>query len=209
MKHKNTFWVSITIAVFLAAVPALAQGPQDRGTKPPPPPAAQNTPPKVQPPPPFMDLNGKDAQRTIPGAYRLTYTLTDMDGSKRIGTQRYTLVLDADAPNARVNLGANVPVHVGSANSSDYRTEDTGLRIFARLRQFANGVELNTDIHQTAFADGTKAEAASISLPPITRQAELSSTVLLKENKTITIGELDIPGSTHSLQVQVELTRVR
>jgi hypothetical protein len=209
IERRNAIWLCCAFASVLAAAPALAQGTPQAGdaSAPPPPPDVKRMAPLPPLPPPPSQAE-KDAQRTVPGAYRLTYTLTEMDGEKHVGSQRYKIVLDADAPPARVDLQTTVTVLYGSSNDIPFRT-NVGLRFFARLRKFANGVELNTDIHQTAFANGTKVTAASTGVPPITRVADLSSTVLLTENKPVAIGELDVPGSTHRLQIQVELTRVR
>ncbi len=213
MKNKNAFWLSLVCGMAFTCAPMLAQSPQDSAPPPAPPNGAQLTPPpgpRTQPPPgPSLTPDQRDAQRTIPGAYRLTYTLTDMDGEKRIGAQHYQLVLDADAESASVDLRASVPVRLGSENSTQYTRQDTGLRIYAHLRQFANGMELDTNIHQTAFAEGAHGQTSPNGMPPITRQAELNTKALLTENKSVTIGELDIPGSTHRMEVQVELTRVR
>lgn len=201
MKHKNAFWFSLALVACMAPAPILAQGPQDRGIKTPPPVASQNS--KVQPPPPYMDPNGKDAQRTIPGAFRLTYILTEMDGDKRVGSQRYQLVLDADAPPARLDLQTTVHIPYGQSTFSD----DIGIHFFARLRQFANGIELNMEIRDSSLAPETDHQTTLLTRPAV-RQSNLNTTVLLRENKPVMIGNLDIPGSTHNLQVQVELTRV-
>ena len=40
------------------------------------------------------------------------------------------------------------------------------------------------------------------------RQTDFKSTVLLNENKPITIGTVDMPGSTHVMQIQVELSKL-
>lgn len=212
-ERRSAIWLSFAFASMLAAAPVFAQGtPQAVDSKAPPPPASQKTPPKVQPPPVVMDLNGKDAQRTIPGAYRLTYTLTEMDGTNRVGSQRYQVVLDADAPPTNMSSGTRIPIETAATaadNSiSPRQTQisyvDVGVDIRARLRQFANGMELNSRIVQSTV------ESKQTSLmTPVIRQTSIDNTVLLIEGKTVVIGSADIPGSTHSLQVQVELTRVR
>ena len=163
------------------------------------------------PPLPPLDPDQRDAQRTISGPYRLTYTLTEMDGTKRVGSQRYAIVLDADARPSHLNLLSNIPVEVraspnGSAKFGENMKEET--RIDSNLRQFANGMELSTQIGQDSFARATNEGSAADGTPPITRQSLLTNTVLLSPNKPVTIGQLDIPGSTHSLQIQVELSKV-
>lgn len=77
------------------------------------------------------------------------------------------------------------------------------MNINASLRQFANGLELSSHFVQSA-ADPQQ----SLEKPPIIRQADLETTVLLNENKPTVLGDMLMPGSTHSLQIQVELTRL-
>lgn len=218
MERKNTFWFSLVCAMTFVCAPLLAHATQQGGALPPQ--AGQPSPPSgwtaQQPPPtPAMEAAERDAHRTIPGAYRLTYTLTEMDGSKRIGSQHYAFVLDPDAPSAHIDLGARIPVY--SSGGTSYNYENTGLKMDASLRQFANGIELSTMLVQDELAgnqdssiahapDGTKNLNRTA---PIIRQAQLRTVTLLTENKPMIIGQLDKPGSTHSLQVTVELTRLR
>jgi hypothetical protein len=212
MKQKNTFWLSLVCGMTLACFPVLAQAPQE-GAPAPPPPNGEHSASPLPPMPPLshLDPDQRDSQRTISGPYRLTYTLTEMDGTKRVGSQRYTIDLDADARPSHLNLQSNIPVAVlaspgGSAKFRQNMKEET--RIDSNLRQFANGMELSTQIGQDSFAKGTNDGSAVDGTPPITRQSFFESTVLLSLDKPVTIGQLDIPGSTHSLQIQVELTKV-
>lgn len=201
MKHKNVFWLSLVFAMTFVGAPMLAQAAQQ--DMPPLPPPPQAAPQDIPPPPP--------SPRTISGPYRLAYTLTEMDGSKRVGSQRYAVVLDANARPSHLNLQSSIPVEGltspgGAMKFWKNMKEET--RIDANLRQFANGMELSTQVQQDTFARGTNDGSATDVLPPVTRESFLTSTVLLSENKPVTIGQLDIPGSTHSLQIQVELTKL-
>lgn len=196
MKRKNAFWLSLVFAMTFVCAPMLAQA------------APQDTPPLS---PTRVDQDKRDALRTISGPYRLTYTLTEMDGTKRMGSQRYVIVLDADARPSHLNLQSSMPVEGltspgGAMKFWQNMKEET--RIDTNLRQFANGMELSTQVQQNTFARGTNDGPATDGTPPITRESSLTSTVLLSENKPVTIGQLDIPGSTHSLQIQVELTKL-
>ncbi|MGB8480745.1 MAG: hypothetical protein WCE63_18220 [Acidobacteriaceae bacterium] len=158
------------------------------------------------PPLPHIDPDQRDAQRTITGPYRLTYTLTEMDGSRRVGSQSYAIVLDADALHSHLKLDSLVPVRYGS--STAYERVHASVIIDATLRQRANGLELITNIMQTAFAKETDKEQTAGATPPITRDFVFTTTTLLTENKLVTIGQLDIPGTPRRLQVEVELTKI-
>lgn len=210
MKNKKMIWLSLVCAVTLSCSPVLALGPlQDA---PPPPNGDHSAPPPDQPGSPLPPLPGlspeqQDAQRTVPGPYRLTYTLTEMDGIKKIASHRYVVAADPDAPNSRISQQNNVHVPMGSPNSGQYISEETGILIFATLRQFSNGLQLNSNVSQTTLAAASPDSHGQLP-PPDIRESKLINTVLLSENKPVVIGQLDIPGTTHFLQIQVELTKI-
>lgn len=214
MQLKYPLRLSLALAVGFATAPVLAHAAPQDGAPPPPPgqqgPQQPAPPPGLRtqpPPPPWQAATERDAQRTIPGVYRLTYTLTEMDGSRRVGSQHYDVLLDADAPPTNLKLGTKVPLVTGGVESNNLMTQiqyiDVGLNINARLRQFANGLELRSHVEQSTLDPGQANQK-----DPVIRQTSLESTVLLNQNKPMVLGNLDTPGSTHSMQIQVELTRV-
>jgi hypothetical protein len=211
MKCRNAFWLSIVCGISLVCIPVLAQGPQQGAPAPPPSNGAQSGawPGSPLPPLPHLDPDQRDAQRTIPGAYRLTFTITEMDGSKRVNSQHYVVSGDADAPPTELELGTKIPIETGAsgANALPSQTQisyiDIGLNIRARLRQFANGLELSSKISQSAVDS-----QQSLLKSPVIRQTDLVSTVLLTENKPTTLGMMDELGTTHRLQIEVEVTKI-
>jgi hypothetical protein len=205
MKRKNAFWLSVICGMGFAFAPVLAHGTQK--STPPPNGTAQPSP---LPPLPHLDADDqRDAQRTVPGAYRLTYTLTEMDGSRRIGSHRYAIVLDAGilVPPAQLRLGSKVPLETGelqgSSTSQTISYVDVGLNIEASLRSFANGLELRSHVIQSAVDP-----QRSITKDPVIRQTDFKSAVLLNEDKPLIIGTVDMSGTTHVLQIEVEVTRI-
>ena len=206
MKCRNAFWLSLALVMTFACSPMLAQTAQE-GT--PPLPTGTQLPPL-----PRLDLDQqRDAQRTILGPYRLTYTLTEMDGTKRIGSQHYTIMLDASPSKewqwASLKLGTKIPIETGASGTGtlpplQISYVDVGIDIRSKLGQFANGLELSSDVVQSAVDS-----PQSLLKTPVIRQTDLQNTVLLHEDKPAILGNMDTPGSTHSLQIQVELTRVQ
>lgn len=202
MEHKNAFWISLTLAACFAGAPVIAHaGPRNTASTSP-------APQDSKPAPPYVGPDQLDAQRTILGPYRLTYTVTELDGNRRIGSQRYAIVLDAgsEIPSAALKLGSKVPIETGKATSAS-QTEityiDVGLAIDASLRLYKNGLELRSHIVQSAIDT-----QQSSPTPPVVRQSDFKSTVLLNENRPITIGNVDMPGTTHMLQIQVEISKL-
>jgi len=150
---------------------------------------------------------------TAPTTYRLTYTITELDGSKRIGTQHISLTTNQDRNqrDARVRLGSKVPIAVASSNPDNpARTEiqyqDVGLNIGAHIHEFTTGVQVYSSLDQSSVSE----EQSSVGIKdPVIRQARLENTALLTLGKPVMLGSLDIPGSTRHLDIEVVLEVVR
>jgi hypothetical protein len=149
-----------------------------------------------------------------PTTYRLTYTLTEMDGGKRIGTQHFAVTVSTDAKNnwslSRIKLGSLVPVATVSSKPEDsarteFKNEFVGLNLDVRTRQFAAGVEVNSQFDQRSVSE----EKSYVSNDPVIRQAMLENTALLTLGKPVMLGSLDVPGSTRHLDIEVVLEVVR
>jgi hypothetical protein len=210
MKCKNAVWISLVCGVGLVCSPVLAQGAQQDA---PPPPNGQQSgarPGLPPPPPPVLSQDERDAQRTIPGPYRLTYTFRELEGNKRIGTQQYAVALDTNPGWTTLKLGTKVPIAVAeyrenrpAAAPTEISYIDIGMNFQCRLHQFANGMELQSHVVQSAIdTEQTNANG------PVIRQSDLQGAVLLQENKPVIIGTVNLPGTTHVLEIQVELTKL-
>jgi hypothetical protein len=142
--------------------------------------------------------------------YRLTYTLTEMDGGKRIGTQHFTLTVIPDRE-GWIRLGSRVPFATGfskpdSPAQTQFQYQDVGLNITARIRESAAGVSLDSNVDQS----GVSEEQSSVGIKdPVIRQAKLGNTAMLTPGKPVMLGSLDVPGSTRHLDVEVVIEVVR
>ena len=193
MKRKNRFPFFLILANILAYAPVAAHAAQQKYI-PPPPPEAQPT--------------------TIVGPYRLTYILTEMDGSKRVGAQRFAMVLDAGTGNppqrATRKMGTKVPIVTGEYKESGSPNSlnpvsyiDLGMNFQVELRHLSDGLELRSHIVESAV-DTQQPNPTD----PVIRQTDFQNSVLLNEGKPLIIGTVDMPGTTHVLQIQVELTKI-
>ena len=135
--------------------------------------------------------------------YRLMYTLTEMVAGKKVGLERYSMVVTSCTQRATIKLGSKMPVNSGI----QYTYIDVGLNISATLTEYSNGVQVSTDLEQSSIEDAPKSDTMP-HVPPIVRQAELRITVVPQSGKPIQIGSLDIPGSTHHLDVQLLLEKI-
>jgi hypothetical protein len=142
--------------------------------------------------------------------YRLTYTITDMDGGKSLGTQHYSLVVAA-GEKTTLKQGTRVPIVTGAASSSDnsgsssqVQYVDVGLHIEASLDSAAEGIQLKTKIEQSSLAE----EKSGIGLQdPVIRDTTLDGTAVLVLGKAVALGSLespgDGPGSSRKQEIEV------
>lgn len=203
MHHKNAFLLWLVCWTAFSFTPTMAQTAQPDAA----PPSGPLKSGAQRPSPEPTSRDDYSLHRTVSGPYRLTYTFTEMDGEKRIGSQHYAVVLDSDTKTS-LRLGTKVPITTSQAyenapNQQQISYIDIGLSIDARLRQFANGLELETHVAQSALESqepNTK--------DPVVRQTDLDSSALLLEGKPIVLGMLDTPESTHRLEIQVELSKI-
>lgn len=144
-------------------------------------------------------------------AYRLTYTLTEMEGNKKVGTQNYALTLDIGGRPAHTQMEIGVPVRLaGVGGTNHYMTEHIGIILDSGLHKFQNGIELSWMVIQTSLADSQqKGEQVADEPPPVTREFDFSSAVLMQENQPVILLKSDIPGSKHIVEVKAELTRLQ
>lgn len=153
-------------------------------------------------------INDLDRPKKI---YRLTYTITESDGGKRLGVQHFSMIV-ASGGRTTLKQGSKVPVVTGTYNpgSSSAQNQmtylDVGMNFDASLDEFVDGVRLRTKVEQSGIAEEKSGVGAQ---DPIVRQTVLEGTSILAPGKPLTLGSLDIPGSTRHLEIEVVLEPVR
>ncbi|MEO6805048.1 MAG: secretin N-terminal domain-containing protein [Edaphobacter sp.] len=138
--------------------------------------------------------------------YRLTYTITVIDGGKRTGVERFAMVA-TDGQRTAMKQGSKVPIATGSykpSGTSDTQTQftylDIGMNFDATLNETANGGKLRTKVEQLSIAEENSGVGPQ---DPIVRQVALEGTTYLTLGKQQVLGSLDIPGSTRHMDVEV------
>ena len=138
--------------------------------------------------------------------YRLTYTLTDLDGGRRIGTQRIALVV-ASGGSTDIKQGSKVPLVIGmtepetnAASHSQVQYQDVGLEIEASLEGSPDGVKVRSKIAQSSVADEKSGIGAQ---DPLFHQTTLDGVSILSPGKPLVLGSLDVPGTTRHQEVEV------
>jgi len=151
-------------------------------------------------------------------SYRLTYTITETDGGKRIGSQHFTL-LAVSGGKATLKQGKRVPVFVGTndAKSAAQNIEvqyvgaqvqyaDVGLKIEASVDGSAGALRLTSKVEQSSVSEDKSGVGPQ---DPIISQTVLEGASMLVEGKPLVLGSLDIPGSTRHQDIEVVAELIR
>lgn len=137
--------------------------------------------------------------------FRLTYTFTEVDGGKRVGLQHYSMVV-ATGQRVQMKEGSRVPIAVGSDKGAQRQYLDVGLNLDSTLQEHGTGFQLRSRVEQSSIAE----EKSGIGPEdPVIRQTFLEGTSILPEGKAVSLGSLDVLGSTRHLEVAVTVEAVR
>ena len=141
--------------------------------------------------------------------YRLTYTLTETDGGKRVGTQHFAMIVVSGRKTV-LKQGNRVPLVTGSVSTSggaqtQVQYLDVGLNIDASIEESADGVKLNTQVEQSSIAEEKSGLGTQ---DPIVRQAKLEGTSILTAGKPLILGSMDIPSTARRLDIEVVMEHV-
>ena len=134
--------------------------------------------------------------------YRLTYTVTEMDGSKQIGVQHYAMILSSGQQTS-LKLGNKIPMvtSTGGSAQTQFTYIDLGMNFDATLTEMGENAMLKSSVDQTSVAPQSS-DIGGVK-EPIVRQASLKGESLLSPGKPVMLGSVDIPGSTSHLQIEV------
>jgi hypothetical protein len=141
--------------------------------------------------------------------YRLTYTLIEMEAGKKVGEQHYTMMVNAGSKYGMIRIGSKVPIKTGvfdpgggKVETTQFQYMDVGLSINATLSVVPNGIQVSSQVDQSGIADSASPAQ------PVIRQTTLTTNATLTPGGHVQLGSLDIPGSTHHIDVELTLERV-
>ena len=145
-------------------------------------------------------------------AFRLTYTVTEMDGTKPVATHRVAMIA-VDGQNIKVKQGSKVPIATGAFNtaSADNKAPglqtqftyiDVGMNFDSTLTAMADSAMLKADVERSSVAPEASGVGAQ---DPVINQTSLQGVFLLPIGKPARIGSLDMPGTTHHLDIDATL----
>jgi type II secretory pathway component GspD/PulD (secretin) len=138
-------------------------------------------------------------------SYRLTFTIAESDDGKRIGVQHFAVIV-SDGRRSTLKQGSKVPVVTGTQSNgtseqNQFQYLDIGMNFDLILNDSPNGLHLDAKIEQSSLADDHMTGLAA--QDPIVRQTVLQDSALLTPGKPITLGSVDITGSTRHVDIEV------
>jgi type II secretory pathway component GspD/PulD (secretin) len=139
--------------------------------------------------------------------YRLTYTITDIEGGKRGDTRTFSLVT-ASGERTLVKQGSRVPIVTGSYDTANVSAgaetqvqyQDVGMNIDATVTGSVDGLMLKTKVEQSSLAGDQSAGSAK---DPVFHQSVLEGVSALVPGKPMVLGSLDVPGTTRKQEIEV------
>ena len=143
-----------------------------------------------------------------PIVYRLEYTITEMDGAKKLSSRSYSLQVE-DHHKGTMRVGTRVAVPSGSFTSgateqaTQYTYMDVGVNLDVTPSTIdATSIRLETsvDINSLVTPDGSNAPSRR---PPATRQCRDQASTIIPLDKPVTLTTQDDPSYNTSMQVQV------
>jgi len=137
-------------------------------------------------------------------AYRLDFSVNEIDDGKKVNTRQYSINLDTDNAN-EVKIGTRVPVE---AKQGEMQYIDVGTRIWGRVKERENGLLLEVRSEVSNFAIPDQAAGRSNSMP-LLRQLSINATTVVVPGKPMVVGSVDDPNSKRQFQLEVVATKLR
>jgi type II secretory pathway component GspD/PulD (secretin) len=146
--------------------------------------------------------------------YRLTYTVTEMDSDKRVGTQHFAMVV-VSGQQATLKQGSKVPLATGSYSSTastpaggvqtQFTYLDIGMNFSTTLLDMGPQALLRFTVEQSSV--GGVNTIAGVE-EPVIRQTSLSGESTLSPGKPTMLGSVDIPTTTRRLDIEVVMEQL-
>jgi hypothetical protein len=136
-------------------------------------------------------------------AYRLDFSVNELEDGKKINTRQYSLNLNADDAN-EIKIGTRVPVEAGH---EQFQYMDVGTSIWCRIGERPEGVPLSVRAEISNFAipdQGTGHESR-----PTIRQFKINASTLALPGKPMVVGSVDDPNSKRQFQLEVTVTKLK
>jgi hypothetical protein len=146
--------------------------------------------------------NGRKAERTL-NAYRLDFSINELDDGKRINTRQYSLHLNSDNSN-ELKIGTRVPVE---SKQGEFQYLDVGTSIWSSIREVNGAIDLSVRAEISNFA--LPEQSQNHDMRPVLRQLKINAGTLAVLGKPMVVGSVDDPNSKRQFQLEVTVTKLK
>jgi hypothetical protein len=151
------------------------------------------------------EMNAKPSKRAEKPvhAYRVDFSLNELEDGKKINTRQYSVNVNSDESN-EIKIGTRVPVE---SKEEEFQYLDVGTNVWCRIEERSDGVALSVRAENSNFAipdQGTGHDAR-----PVIRQLKISGSTLALLGKPMIVGSMDDPNSKRQFQLEVTVTKLR
>jgi hypothetical protein len=136
-------------------------------------------------------------------AYRLDFSVNEMEGGKKINTRQYSMNLNANKNND-IRIGTRVPVEMKQGEMEYF---NIGTSIRGRVEERENGLLLDVSCGITSLA--VQDPPPSRANVPLLRTLEINGTTVTSVGKPTVIGSVDDPDSKRQYQLEVTATKLK
>jgi hypothetical protein len=151
------------------------------------------------------EMNAKPSKRAEKPvhAYRVDFSLNELEDGKKINTRQYSVNVNSDESN-EIKIGTRVPVE---SKEGEFQYMDVGTNVWCRIEERSDGVALSVRAENSNFAipdQGTGHDAR-----PVIRQLKISGSTLALLGNPMIVGSMDDPNSKRQFQLEVTVTKLR
>jgi hypothetical protein len=136
-------------------------------------------------------------------AYRLDFSVKELEDGKTINTRQYSMNLQADDAN-EIKIGTRVPIETGQ---SQFQYMDVGTSIWCRIGERSEGIPLSVKAEISNFAIAE--QSSGHELHPLIRQLQIRASSLALLGKPMIVGSVDDPNSKRQFQLEVTVNRLK
>jgi hypothetical protein len=141
-------------------------------------------------------------------AYRLDFSVSEIEDGKRINSRQYSMNLNA-GDNNEIRIGTRVPFE---QKQGEYTYLDVGTNIWCQLRDRSDVLWLGNDISLRV-----RSEISNFAVPeqqrqndrPLLRQLKIDASTVAVLGKPVVLGSVDDPNSKRQFQLEVTVTKLR
>jgi hypothetical protein len=142
-----------------------------------------------------------DSEKVV-NAYRLDFTVNEIEDGKKINARQYSMNLNAEDAN-EIKIGTRVPVE---AKQGQFEYLDVGTSIWCRVGERANGLPISVRAEISNFA---MPEQQGQQTRPVLRQLSIKASTVAQLGKPMVVGSVDDPNSKRQFQLEVTVTKLK